>query len=68
MTDATTDPAGDPPLFFKSHVFMCMNQRMEGHERGCCASKGAIKLRNYMKAKVKELEYQPEYALLEQVY
>jgi (2Fe-2S) ferredoxin len=59
MNDAriqtANDSEEDPALFFKSHVFMCMNQRMEGHERGCCASKGAIKLRNYMKAKVKEL-------------
>ena len=45
----------DPDLFYKSHVFFCMNERPEGHERGCCASKGSVKLRNYMKARAKEL-------------
>ena len=55
MSDVAKDGVNDPPPFFKSHVFMCMNERPEGHERGCCASKGAVKLRNYMKAKTKEL-------------
>jgi len=47
--------AQDPPLFYKSHVFCCTNQRPEGHKRGCCASKGSERLRNYMKGKAKEL-------------
>lgn len=45
----------DPPLFFTSHVFVCGNRRPDGHERGCCASKGSEKLRDYMKARAKEL-------------
>src|ERR1700741_4940515 len=45
----------DPPLFYSSHVFVCTNERPEGHPRGCCKSKGAEKLRNYMKARAKEL-------------
>lgn len=43
------------PQFFDNHVFVCMNERPEGHERGSCAQKGAVQLRNYMKARVKEL-------------
>jgi (2Fe-2S) ferredoxin len=46
----------DPPLYFETHVFVCGNRRPEGHERGDCASKGAEKIRDYMKARVKELK------------
>ena len=57
-------------MFYKSHVFCCTNERLPrrsaaginsgagtalGRERGCCKEKGAEKLRNYMKARVKEL-------------
>jgi (2Fe-2S) ferredoxin len=64
MTDAVTEAArvvsvsegeGDPALFFRSHVFCCLNERPPGHERGCCKDKGAVRLRNYLKARVKEL-------------
>ncbi len=41
--------------FFTHHVFCCTNRRPEGETRGCCASKGAEELRDYMKARVKEL-------------
>ena len=44
----------DPELHFSTHVFVCGNRRPEGHERGCCASKGSEKIRDYMKARVKE--------------
>ncbi len=44
-----------PARFYDNHVFVCMNERPEGHERGSCAHKGAVQLRNYMKARVKEL-------------
>ena len=43
------------PLYYKTHVFCCTNERPAGHERGCCKEKGSEKLRNYMKARVKEL-------------
>jgi (2Fe-2S) ferredoxin len=46
----------DPTLYFSTHVFVCGNRRPEGHERGCCASKGSEKIRDYMKARVKELK------------
>lgn len=42
-------------LYYKKHIFFCINNREEGHPRGCCAKKGSLKLRNYMKLKVKEL-------------
>src|SRR3546814_11410583 len=32
-----------------------MNERPPGHERGCCKNKGGVRLRNYLKALVKEL-------------
>ncbi len=47
--------AENAPLYFQSHIFCCTNQRPEGHERGCCASKGSQRLRNYMKKRAKEL-------------
>jgi (2Fe-2S) ferredoxin len=46
----------DPTLYYETHVFVCGNRRPEGHERGCCASKGSEKIRDYMKARVKELK------------
>ena len=45
----------DPPLFYRVHVFCCTNERPEGHPRGCCKHKGSERLRDYMKARAKEL-------------
>jgi (2Fe-2S) ferredoxin len=45
----------DPAPYFSTHIFVCGNRRPDGHERGCCASKGSEKIRDYMKARVKEL-------------
>ena len=42
-------------LYFETHVFSCINERPEGHVRGCCKSRGAVPLQNYMKARMKEL-------------
>ncbi|NQW01505.1 MAG: (2Fe-2S) ferredoxin domain-containing protein [Rhodospirillales bacterium] len=42
-------------LFYDTHVFFCTNERPAGHPRGCCKAKGSETLRNYMKAKAKEL-------------
>jgi len=42
--------------YYKAHVFCCTNERPPGHERGCCKDKGAEKLRNYMKSRLKELK------------
>ncbi len=45
----------DPPPFYRIHVFCCTNVRPAGHPRGCCSEKGSVRLRNYMKARAKEL-------------
>jgi (2Fe-2S) ferredoxin len=45
----------DPPLFYRAHVFLCCNRRPEGHRRGSCAARGSEALRDYMKARAKEL-------------
>ncbi len=45
----------DPQLFFDVHVFVCCNRRPDGHKRGSCAAKGSEHLRDYMKARTKEL-------------
>ncbi|WP_239451698.1 (2Fe-2S) ferredoxin domain-containing protein [Elioraea rosea] len=47
--------AGDPPPWFEAHVFVCCNRRPDGHKRGSCAAKGSEGLRDYMKARAKEL-------------
>ena len=51
----TQTASKDPAPYFDIHVFFCMNERPEGHERGSCARRGSVKLRNYMKARAKEL-------------
>lgn len=40
--------ADDPPLVYEAHIFCCINERPTGHLRGCCASKGAKRLCDYM--------------------
>jgi (2Fe-2S) ferredoxin len=45
----------DPPLYFQAHVFVCCNRRPDGHKRGSCAARGSENLRDYMKARAKEL-------------
>ena len=45
----------DPAPYYRHHVFCCVNVREPGHKRGCCSEKGAVALRDYMKAKCKAL-------------
>lgn len=45
----------DPPLYYRIHTFVCTNRRPDGHPRGSCAARGSEKLRDYLKARVKEL-------------
>jgi (2Fe-2S) ferredoxin len=45
----------DPPLYFQAHLFVCCNRRADDHPRGSCAARGSEKLRDYMKARAKEL-------------
>lgn len=40
--------------YFQRHVFFCCNQREAGAQ--CCAMYGAQKLRDYAKARVKQLK------------
>jgi (2Fe-2S) ferredoxin len=47
--------ADDPALYFDAHLFVCCNRRPDNHPRGSCAAKGSDKLRDYMKARGKEL-------------
>lgn len=53
--DLARAATGDPPPYYRAHVFCCINERPAGHPRGCCKDKGATGLRNYMKARAKEL-------------
>jgi (2Fe-2S) ferredoxin len=41
--------------FYQRHVFFCCNQRDPSDARGCCNAKGATRVRDYAKAKVKQL-------------
>lgn len=45
----------DPELYYKTHVFCCVNTRAPGHPRGCCSDKGAVALRAYMKARARDM-------------
>ena len=43
-------------LYYERHIFCCTNVRQPGHSRGCCSEKDSVRLRNYMKAKAKQLK------------
>jgi len=45
----------DPAPYFQAHIFVCCNRRPDGHKRGSCAASGSEALRDYMKARAKEL-------------
>ncbi|AWK86050.1 (2Fe-2S) ferredoxin domain-containing protein [Azospirillum thermophilum] len=47
----------DPKPYFEAHVFVCTNRRPDGNRRGSCAAKGSEKLRDYMKARARELGF-----------
>ncbi len=56
MSDQQASGVGaDPAPYYRKHVFCCTNERPAGHPRGCCKDKGSVRLRNYMKARAKEL-------------
>ena len=52
---AEAQGVADPPLYFQAHVFLCCNRRPDGHKRGSCAARGSESLRDYMKARAKEV-------------
>ena len=39
---------------YDKHIFICTNQRAEGHQKGCCQSKGAEEVRALFKKSMKE--------------
>lgn len=45
----------DPKPYFRIHVFVCTNRRPDGNKRGSCAARGSEPLRDYLKARSKEL-------------
>lgn len=45
----------DLRLYYRLHIFVCTNSRPPTHPRGSCAGKDSVRLRDYMKARVKEL-------------
>ncbi len=45
----------ESPLYYRIHVFACTNRRPDGHSRGSCAGRGSEPLRDYLKARAKEL-------------
>ena len=47
--------ADDPAPYYTAHIFVCCNRRPDGHRRGSCAASGSEHLRDYMKARAKEL-------------
>lgn len=47
--------SADPAPYYRIHVFVCTNRRPDGHRRGSCAAKGSEGLRDYLKARTKEL-------------
>lgn len=38
---------------YTRHIFVCENVREPGHERGCCAEKGSLELRQALKKAIK---------------
>jgi (2Fe-2S) ferredoxin len=57
MSDAEQggERVAGPPPYYQAHVFVCCNRRPDGHKRGSCAARGSEALRDYMKARAKEL-------------
>ncbi len=58
LADAAEAAASaEAPLrpYYRCHVFCCVNERPENHPRGSCCRRGSVRLRNYMKARAKEL-------------
>ncbi len=50
-----SEASGSQRPFFAFHVFACTNRRPDDHVRGSCAARGSERLRDYMKARTKEL-------------
>ncbi len=53
-TDPAGDGAGDPPAYYRCHVFCCTKKRAD-LERGCCFDGGGLRLQKHMKNTAKEM-------------
>jgi (2Fe-2S) ferredoxin len=51
--DRDSAGSGDPAPYFKTHVFVCTNDRGAEAARPSCARSGSEKLRDYMKAQAR---------------
>ena len=40
---------------FQKHIFVCINERKSGDTKGCCTSRGSLKLLDHLKGRVHEL-------------
>jgi (2Fe-2S) ferredoxin len=40
---------------FKRHVFVCTNERPEGHPKGSCKAKGGVEVRDELKLQLKTI-------------
>ncbi len=45
----------DPAPYYRIHLFGCTIRRPDRHPRGSCAARGSEALRDYLKARAKEL-------------
>ena len=41
---------------FEKHIFICENERPDGHPRGCCKDKNSPEIRQQFKQRLKELK------------
>lgn len=42
-------------MHYRHHVFLCVNERESSHPRSCCAARGSVELREYMKKRAKAI-------------
>ncbi len=55
MSEAETKKSDPAELYYRCHVFCCVNERAEDHPRGSCSRRGAGELRDYMKLQARKL-------------
>src|SRR4051812_11577108 len=46
---------------YEKHIFVCTNQRDEGHPRGCCREKGGEEVRSEFKRQLKSRGLQGQF-------
>lgn len=46
----------DSSLYYRRHVFCCVNERPDDDPRGCCKARGSVALRDYMKRRAREMK------------